>query len=551
MINKFLRPEGRDSFILAQDSHQLRLESRSFYARNKKNFFTLILFLVIIFSFLLRLWKSQELFFWHVDEDIVALTIKRILVDHRPQLVGFPIPGGIYLGPLVFYLLAIPYTLSRMDPSILPYFSAILSTFTVFLVYFIGKTIFENRNIGLIAAVIYGFSFLTNVYSRIYSGLSLVGILSLLTYLFLFNLIKNKKGHNFFYLSLVLLIAVQNEGSSFSILLLSVLLWFVYRFRVDRKQLIVGMLILLVSHIPLFIFNLRHNFLTVTTLINFLSKASVAGFGHQNTAYTLIDVLNVFPQSLSRFFYVSGPNNIATQILPCPDLIAARATQNFFIYTAALFIICIFLVKYLFKKNRPLGESIIFFHFLVLICGLLIYNLFMIGYSYEWTLLVFFPGFSLIVASIAYEIYKRGFLQKTLILFLLSLFILLNIKLTLTSQNSFGLKAKSLAVKDSIKEIGDKSFALDSIGSCFAQGYVYLFWYFGKEQVSSYADEWFGSGIIKPQSDARANLKVVMVNPSKKESEDFFKKYLLYKAKAFKSKEIGEVEVLFLKQEEI
>src|SRR3989338_11039878 len=100
---------------------------------NKKNFFTLILFLFIIFSFLLRLWKNQELFFWHVDEDIVALTVKRILVDHRPQLIGFPIPGGIYLGPLVFYLLAIPYGLSRMDPSALPYYSAMLATLTVYL----------------------------------------------------------------------------------------------------------------------------------------------------------------------------------------------------------------------------------------------------------------------------------------------------------------------------------------------------------------------------------------------------------------------------------
>src|SRR3989344_6716755 len=212
---------------------------------SKEKIFTFVLFLIIFSSLLLRLWNTQQLFFWHVDEDVVALTVKRILVDHRPQLIGFPIPGGIYLGPLVFYLLAIPYALSRMDPSTLPYLSAFLSTFTVFLVYFVGKTIFENKYVGLIAAVIYGFSFLTNVYSRIYSGLSLVGILSLLTYFFLFNLIKNKKGHNFFYLSLVLLIAVQNEGSSFSILLLSVLLWFVYRFRVDRKQLIVGMLILL------------------------------------------------------------------------------------------------------------------------------------------------------------------------------------------------------------------------------------------------------------------------------------------------------------------
>ena len=517
---------------------------------SKEKIFTFVLFLIIFSSLLLRLWNTQQLFFWHVDEDILALTIKRILVDHRPQLIGFPIPGGIYLGPLVFYLLAIPYALSRMDPSTLPYFSAILSTFTVFLVYFVGKTIFENKYVGLIAAVIYGFSFLTNVYSRIYSGLSLVGILSLLTYFFLFNLIKNKKGHNFFYLSLVLLIAVQNEGSSFSLFTLAIMVWLLHRFKIGKIQLKIGFALFFIFHIPLFLFNFRHDFIGVTSFISFLSKA----FSHannQNINFSFIDTINLFPNTLSRIFYISGFNNIASQVLPCDDFIAERSQQNLLVYLLALISIGAFFVSYLFKKKKILGRSIIYLHFTVMISGLLIYNMFMRGYSHEWVLLVFFPAFSLIVASIAYEIYESGLLQKILISFLLSLFIFANIKLTLTSQNSFGLKAKSLAVKDSIKEIGDKSFALDSIGSCFAQGYVYLFWYFGKEPVSSYADEWFGSGIIKPQTDVKANLKVVMVNPSKNESKDFFDKYSLYKAKAFKSMDTGEVEVLFLNPGEI
>src|SRR3972149_11660995 len=94
-----------------------------------------LLLAIILISALLRLNKSQELFFWHVDEDIIALTVKRILIEHRPQLIGFPIPGGIYLGPLFYYLISIPYFLVGMNPTKLYVFSAILGTFATFLTY--------------------------------------------------------------------------------------------------------------------------------------------------------------------------------------------------------------------------------------------------------------------------------------------------------------------------------------------------------------------------------------------------------------------------------
>ena len=506
-----------------------------------------LLLAIILLSALLRLNKSQELFFWHVDEDIIALTVKRILIDDRPQLIGFPVPGGIYLGPLIYYLLAVFYAFSQMNPSALPYFSAILSTITVILIYFVGKTIFKNKYIGLIAAFIYGFSFLVNAYSRIFSGLSIVGILSLLSYFLLFKLIKNKRGNYFFYLLLLITVAVQNEGSSFSILLLSAIAWFIYRFRVDKKQLKIGLLILLLSHIPLLIFNLRHNFVTITALINFLSKASIESVGNQNTAFAFFDVLNLFPKTLARIFYVSGPNNIAGQILPCSDLIAERTQQNLLIYLIALIFIGVFLITYIFKKNKPTGESIIFLHFLVMVFGLLIYNVFMKGYLYEWVTLIFFPGFSLIAASIIYKTFRMGILPKLLVLILLAVFAYTNAKLALTSNNSFGFKAKKEAVKVAVSEIGSENFMLDSIGSCFAHGYYYLFWYYHKEPVASYADEWFGEGIIKPKTDKKASIKVVMTNPSKEESDDFLKRYYIYKNEAYKVIKAGEIEVLFLK----
>src|SRR3989337_1572810 len=146
-----------------------------------------LLLAIILISALLSFYKAQQLFFWNVDEDIIALTVKRILGDYRPQLIGFPIPGGIYLGPLIYYIISVPYALSLMNPLVLPVFSAIIGSITVFLIYKVGKIIFKDETVGFFAALIYGLSYLSNVYSRLLTGLSIVGILALLTYLFLYQ----------------------------------------------------------------------------------------------------------------------------------------------------------------------------------------------------------------------------------------------------------------------------------------------------------------------------------------------------------------------------
>src|SRR3989338_11205321 len=283
---------------------------------NKKNFFTLILFLLIIFSFLLRLWKNQELFFWHVDEDITALTIKRILVDHRPQLIGFPIPGGIYLGPLIYYIISVPYALSLMNPLVLPVFSAIIGSITVFLIYKVGKTIFEDEKIGFFAALIYGFSYLSNVYSRL-SGLPIVGILALLTYLFLYRNLRLKKPTNLLLLVIVLIVSAQNEATSLSLIVLVAISWIIYRFKVPAKTAVISISLFIVFHIPLLVFNLRHNFNIFRSFLNFFTKSPE----NASSSYNLSNIFEVFPKTLSRFLFISGNNDINGQILPCSYLV--------------------------------------------------------------------------------------------------------------------------------------------------------------------------------------------------------------------------------------
>ena len=501
----------------------------------------LILFAIIFISAFLRFYKGQQLFFWNVDEDITALTVKRILIDHRPQLIGFPIPGGIYLGPLIYYIISVPYALSLMNPLVLPVFSAIIGSITVFLIYKVGKTIFEDEKIGFFAALIYGFSYLSNVYSRL-SGLPIVGILALLTYLFLYRNLRLKKPTNLLLLVIVLIVSAQNEATSLSLIVLVAISWIIYRFKVPAKTAVISISLFIVFHIPLLVFNLRHNFNIFRSFLNFFTKSPE----NASSSYNLSNIFEVFPKTLSRFLFISGNNDISGQILPCSYLVDNRNYTITFVYILAVLIFGYFLGSQILNKKTSLGSKIITIHLGVLIIGLALFNLFLKGYFYEWTLVIFFPAFSLIASYSLVRIFKKGALYKLAIFSLLILFAFTNIKSTITSSNKFGLLSKVEAVKAALKETSGAPFYLDSIGSCFQEGYIYLFWYYGRQPFLSYADDIFGPGIIQKPDIPKPKLGVVMVNKGEMETADFYQKYNFYKSKASKVIDVNEVQVLIV-----
>ena len=231
---------------------------------------TLVLILLLVA--LIHLYKSKALFFWQVDEDIVGLTIKKILVDHRPQLIGFPFPGGIYPGPAVYYMLSIPYLLAGMNPLGLPTITAFIATFTTFLVFYCGKEIFKDSKTGLFAAIIFGFSFLTNIYSRLLNGLTFAPILALLTYLILAKSIRLKKPANILLLGLILVFSIQNEGSSISIFFLILASFLIFKIRVHLKHFLIMLSIFSLFHLPLAVFEFRHQFVLLNKLLAVLTE---------------------------------------------------------------------------------------------------------------------------------------------------------------------------------------------------------------------------------------------------------------------------------------
>lgn len=483
------------------------------------------------------------MFFWHVDEEIIALTVKRIVIEHRPQLIGFPIPGGIYLGPLIYYIISIIYLLAAMDPTRLYIFSAFFGVLTVFLVYKVGRVIFEDDEVGLVAAVLYGFSYLANVYSRLITGLTFVPILALSTYYLIYKAVQTGAKRYILGLGILILLSSQNEATSLSLVILVVLGFYFFKIRIKVRETFLILAAFLILQLPILIFDLRHNHFILKSFLNFLNLP-------RNDASSVLDFefyyrsILFLPTTIARFLYTNGPKNIADQILPCRDLLEVR--NNSIVYPLVIFSVFVlsFFIFSTFRKKAAVGQKIVFLHLAIIAAGIGLYNVFLQGYIFEWMLVVFLPAFSFILAFFLRNLRFKSRVRRAIVFVFLLVFVILNVRALIVTNSAFGLRDKADAVSWALEKVEGKPFALESIGPCYAQGYLYLFWQNGQMPIKSYADDMFSSTLMLNPGKLKPEIVVVMVNPSNVESEEFQKKYNKYLERVIEKDRFGKIQVL-------
>ena len=100
-----------------------------------------------------------------------------------------------------------------------------------------------------------------------------------------------------------------------------------------------------------------------------------------------------------------------------------------------------------------------------------------------------------------------------------------------------------------MQNIGNNPFSIESLSSCWRySGYRYLFTVFGSEPVKSYVDPNF-SYLYGTTKVAEKHPKLVVsfiTTDFLHETDDFFKKYIIYKSQEVKSKKFGNIEVIIM-----
>jgi len=237
--------------------------------------FLLILFLAAFFRF----YRLSEYMTFLGDEGRDALIMKKMLSGDFP-LIGPPTSvGNIYLGPLYYYMMFIPMVLSNLNPVSAAAMNALIGVLAVGFIYYLGK-IWSGRVAGLIGAYLYAISPVTIIYSRSSWNPNPTPFFALLV---IFSLHLVHKTGNFLWFALTgfaIAAALQMHYLALILLPIGAILW-VYEgwFRKNRpanffKGTILGIATFLLVMSPLFLFDLKHNFLNYRAITTLLAEGS-------------------------------------------------------------------------------------------------------------------------------------------------------------------------------------------------------------------------------------------------------------------------------------
>ncbi len=132
--------------------------------KNKLEFFLLLT--VILLGAFLRFYQIYGHATFLGDEGRDALIVKRMIVDHKFTLLGPTASfGNLYLGPIYYYMMALPLWLANFDPVGPAVMVATLGVLSIFLVWLIGRAFF-GQVAGISASALYAVSPLLITHAR-------------------------------------------------------------------------------------------------------------------------------------------------------------------------------------------------------------------------------------------------------------------------------------------------------------------------------------------------------------------------------------------------
>jgi hypothetical protein len=254
---------------------------------------------------LLRFYLIDKRLVFNWDQEQFSNQIYDIIVNHKLTLLGPRVNNdlGFFLSPYFTYLLVPFYFFLNLSPSALILFLIIFNIFFFFLTYLIISKLFSKEH-SLWFLALWSFNSVLQVFDITAWWPIFIPIGVIIT-LFIFKKIQTepKKIYNWIFLGLCIGFFTNMHIQFFSLLIIS--LFFII---LERKKIffIKGIFLMLLSFcftfVPIFIFDLRHNFLNIKALIPFISgnTTSLSGIStswfpvFSNFMYPLIFTKNIW-----------------------------------------------------------------------------------------------------------------------------------------------------------------------------------------------------------------------------------------------------------------
>lgn len=262
----------------------------------KKSFF--ILFLIIIIGFCLRIFNLWDNVIFAYDQARDGTRILDIISLKHFKLVGPETDiQGVFNGPLLYYLLAPIYFIFRANPNYAALFFVLINTSGMILVYFLSKILFNNKNIGYIAAFLWAISYEQANFARFISNASPMGISSALFFLGIAIYLFKKKDIG---LQISIIGLAASVHFNFYLVYLVVfypIFYFIFSPKIKIRNIFWSFILLIILLFPFVIAEMKWKFLMVRSLFDYLN--------HQSGFSLITNNLSRYMQSFSETIYYS------------------------------------------------------------------------------------------------------------------------------------------------------------------------------------------------------------------------------------------------------
>lgn len=261
--------------------------------------YILTLLLILLIALFFRTYKVIDRFNFDHDGDLASWIVKDIVVNHHPRLIGqLTTAPGIFIGPLYYYLITPFYLLNNMYPTggIIPI--TIIGILTVGSYFLVFSRLF-NVKVGLIASFLYAV-LLSNVQIDRRVVPSTPTNIWVIWY---FYTIVNIARGNYSVLPIlgILIGLIWHIHIALIPALIAVPAAFLISQKLpEKKHIIYFFLSLLISLLPLLIFESRHNFSQTLSLFKNFTAESEGATGF----YKLQLVLQMITKNINTLFFM-------------------------------------------------------------------------------------------------------------------------------------------------------------------------------------------------------------------------------------------------------
>lgn len=503
--------------------------------RPSPNWAYLLLGAAFILGAYLRFFHYTDWFFYEVDEEHYSYMARMITVNHHLPLIGGPISGThLYMAPWFLYFSAFWFMLAGNSPISYGFITTIIGLSTLLFIYLIGKKV-SSPSIGALGALLYAGSFMMVLFDRHQWNVTLLPLISVSTFYFLLRY----KDNGIKWLPVASLIVAFGISSTFTALAVF-LFTFMFVLFVKKpflkKDVFVFLGVIVLTHLSLIIFDLRHDFWLTRALGDFLFHPAYSSLP---LASRLINTLSIAGESFGKAIAITNPLDVADESSICTAGVMRFISSWPFIFSAIIFLSASFLLAL-----RKKLSSVTFYIFILLAVNTLSLIFFRADPS-ERHWLPFYPFLFLLVSSVLVKIWETHKLGKITTLLIISGILLLNIYSYLSSWTSYGWENKFQAVKYIIANTKPDRFYLDSLGECHKWGYRYQFSLSNHEPAGSYLDAdfaWMYNYIPNP---SLATIKATIISPNKNSPEPVWLTTNRNKLmeNSFKKEKFGNVEV--------